>query len=237
MSPPESEGGTRLRERPSDSPARAAGLPERRYGRWVGVVALVILALITLNTILTKPNGARGLAAGAALPPFAVPLATSSLVGGANVTTRADASARGGRPACAVRGARILNVCALYENGPVVLALFVNGGGCARVLGELQALAPAFPAVRFAAVSIKGDRGALRALARAERLSFPLGIDENGVLVALYKDVSCPQLTFAYPGGVVQGRTLLALPTRAALRARIAQLLAASRARGWRPRA
>ena len=58
-------------------------------------------------------------------------------------------------PACAERGARILNVCQLYEQGPVVLALFVDAGSCPAVLSEMQALAPAFPGVRFAAVAIR----------------------------------------------------------------------------------
>jgi hypothetical protein len=204
---------------------------EYRYGRWVGVVALVILALITLNTLLTKPNGAAGLAPGTQLPPFAVPLVTGDLRGDANVTTRAD----GGRhPACAVRGPRILNVCELYESGPLVLALFVDAGGCARVLDDMQRLAGEFPTVRFAAVSLRGDRDALRALVRAHRLGFPVGIDEEGTLAPLYKLASCPQITLAYPGGTVQSKALLVRPSLATLRARVAALLAATHARRHR---
>ena len=59
-------------------------------------------------------------------------------------------------------GRGILNVCQLYERGPVVLALFVDAGSCPAVLGDLQALAPSFPGVRFAAVAIK-EGGQLRA--------------------------------------------------------------------------
>ena len=62
-------------------------------------------------------------------------------------------------PACTVRGPGILNICQLYEQGPVVLALFVDAGSCPRVLSDMQALAPSFPGVRFAGVAIKGDRG------------------------------------------------------------------------------
>jgi hypothetical protein len=210
--------------------------PDRRYGRWVGVLALVILALITLNTVLTKPNGAAGLAAGATLPPFAVPLVRSDLQGDADIATHADDGEAGKHPACTLRGPRILNICQLYEGGPVVLAMFVDSGACARVLTDMQTLLSSFPAVRFAAVSIKGDRGALRALVRRRRLSFPIGIDSDGVLATLYKVASCPQVTFAYPGGIAQGKPLLLRPPLATLRARVAELLAASRARGWRPR-
>jgi hypothetical protein len=212
-------------------------LSGRRYGRWVGVIAIVFLALVTLNTVLTPPNGADGIAPGKAAAPFAVPLATGTLRGDANVATRSDDGEAGRRPACAVRGPRILNLCQLYEAGPVVLALFVDGGGCAHVLGEMQALAPRYPQMAFAAVSIKGDRGDLRSLVRRERLAFPVGIDEDGALVPLYKVASCPQLTLVLPGGVVQSKALLGTPSPATLRARVAELLAAARAHGWRPSA
>jgi hypothetical protein len=205
--------------------------PSRRYGRWVGVLALVILALITLNTVLTKPNGAAGLAPGATLPPFALPLVTGNLQGDADIATHADDGEAGKHPACTLRGPRILNVCQLYERGPLVLALFVDLGACARILSDMQTLVPSFPGVRFAAVSIKGNRAALRALVHSRRLSFPVGIDNDGALATLYKVASCPQVTFAYPGGVVQGKPLLFRPPLAALRARVSELAAAARAR------
>jgi hypothetical protein len=210
--------------------------PDRRYGRWVGALALVILALITLNTVLSTPNGATGIAPGAMLPPFALPLVTGHLQGEANIATRADDGASGRRPACSVRGPEILNVCELYEGAPLVLALFVYASGCQRILDDLQALVPAFPGVRFAAVSIKGDRGALRRLVRSHGLSFPVGIDNDGALATLYKVASCPQVTLAYPGGVVQGKALLLRPPLAKLRARVGELVAGARARGWSPR-
>ena len=210
--------------------------PNRRYGRWVGVLALVILALITLNTVLTTPNGAAGLASGTALPPFALPLVTGNLQGDADIATRADDGEAGKHPACTLRGPRILNICQLYESGPLVLALFVASGSCARILADMQTLAPSFPGVRFAAVSIKGNRAALRALVRSRKLSFPVGIDNDGALATLYKVASCPQVTFAYPGGVVQGKPLLLRPPLATLHARVSELAAAARARGWRPR-
>jgi len=47
--------------------------------------------------------------------------------------------------------------------------------------------------------------------------------------------VSCPQVSFAYPGGLVQSLALESEPTRAALRMRLSELVAAARLRGWRP--
>jgi hypothetical protein len=205
-----------------------------RYGRYVALLALLILVLITINTIVTKPNGATGIPPGQALPPFAVPLVSSTLVGDADIATHADEGQAGRVPACDLRGPRILNVCALYEGAPLVLALFVDGGSCPLVLSDMQALTAATPGVRYAAVAIKGDRAQLRRLVRSRGLTFPVGVDSDGALAALYKVATCPQVTFALPGGTAQGRALLGNPSRATLRSRVAELVAAARASGWR---
>ena len=118
----------------------------------------------------------------------------------------------------------------------MVLALFVDEGSCPQILSDLQALAPSFPGVRFAGVAIKGERGQLRKLVRARALSIPIGFDSDGALAALYKLASCPQVSFAYPGGMVQSKALLARPTLTTLRARVSELAQAARERGWRPR-
>jgi hypothetical protein len=213
---------------------RGRGRGRSGGGRIVGAVGMAILVAITINTALTKPNGSTGIPPGQRLAPFAVPLAPSDLEGDANVATSENDGSAGAKPACSVRGVRILNICQLDERSPVVLALFVNAGSCAGVLSDMQKLAPSFPGVRFAAVAIKGDRAQLRRLVRARSLTFPVGIDKDGALAVLYKIASCPQVSFAYPGGVVQSRALLLRPPMATLRARIAALVAAARARGWR---
>jgi hypothetical protein len=205
------------------------------YGRYMGLLGVLLIVLLALNAALSKHNGASGVEPGRPLPPFAVPLATGSLLGDANVATRANEGAAGRQPACMVRGAQILNVCQLYEAGPVVLALFIDSGSCPAVLGDLQAIAPSFPGVRFAGVALGGSRTALRRLIRARGLSLPIGFDRDGALVSLYRDASCPQLNLAFPGGVVQSRALLTRPSISTLRARVGALVAASKARGWRP--
>ena len=205
-----------------------------RYGLYVGLLAVLLLVLLTINTAGTRHTAARGIAPGQRLAPFAVPLALGPLTGDADIAIRSNQGALGRVPACAERGAQILNICQLYEQGPVVLALFVNGGGCAQILSDLQALASSFPRVRFAGVAIKGSRDGLRQLVRSRRLSFPVGIDSDGALAGLYKVASCPQVSFALPGGVVQSRALLSRPAPAVLRARVSELVAAARAHGWR---
>jgi hypothetical protein len=200
----------------------------------VGLLALLILVLITINTIVTKPNGVKGIEPGRQLPPFAVPLALGTLTGDADTATHANDGGAGRVPACAERGPQILNICQLYERGPVVLALFIDGGSCPAILGDMQALSSSFPGVRFAGVAIKGERAQVRRLMRSRGLTLPIGIDSDGALAALYKVATCPQVTFAYPGGVAQSRALLTRPAPATLRARVSQLVAAARARGWK---
>jgi hypothetical protein len=204
----------------------------RRYGRYVVLIGLVLVAFAVTDTLLKPPRGADGIVPGERVPPFAVPLATGTLTGAADIATRAHEGAA--NAACTERGARILNMCELYERGPVVLALFVDYGSCPAVLDQMRALAPAYPGVRFAAVSIKGERAALRRLVAGHGLRFPVGIDEEGVLTVLYKVSSCPQVNFIYPGGVVQSGALLQAPSPAAMRARVQALVAGARARGWR---
>lgn len=208
-----------------------------RYGRYVGILLLLIVLLVVINATLTQSNGIGGIEPGHRLSPFAVPLALGEVNGDADIATHANDGEAGKRPACAVRGAGILNICELYERGPVVLALFVDAGSCPRVLSDLQALASSFPGVRFAGVALKGERAPLRRLIRARRLSIPIGFDRDGALAALYKVVSCAQVSFAYPGGVVQSRPLLEGPARETLRARVSELVQAARERGWRPSA
>jgi hypothetical protein len=210
-------------------------LTGQRYGRYVGVLGVLIVVLIVINGALTHSNGVGGIEPGHRLAPFAVPLVLGEVNGDADIATHADEGEAGKRPACAVRGTGILNICELYERGPVVLALFVDAGSCPRVLSDLQALAPYFPGVRFAGVALKGERGPLRRLMRARRLSIPIGFDRDGALASLYNVVSCAQVTFAYPGGVVQSRPLLEGPSLATLRARVSELVQAARERGSRP--
>jgi hypothetical protein len=216
--------------------ARAQTVPAGpHYGRYVGLLAVVILILITINTVLTKPNGDTGVPPGVKIPPFAVPLALGKLPGDADVATTAHEGAAGNVPACRERGDEILNICELYEHRPVVLALFIDSESCPNVLGDMQQLLASFPGVRFAAVAIKGGTGGVRKLIRAKQLTFPVGLDRDGALAALYKLATCPQVSFILPGGVVQSKALLSRPSRATLRARVEALVQAARSSRAQP--
>jgi hypothetical protein len=202
-----------------------------RYGRYTGLLGVLLLVGIVVNSLFVHRAGLTGIAPGQRIAPFAVPLALGELEGDADIATRANQGGEGRVPACAERGPQILNICQLYEQGPVVLAMFVDASGCTSVLSEMQALLPEFPSVRFAAVAIRGERSQVRRLVRSRRLTLPVGLDRDGGAADRYKVYSCPQVDFAYRGGVVQSKALLASPSLASLRARVSELVAASRAR------
>jgi peroxiredoxin len=171
----------------------------RRPGALVGVVVFAVMVYIVLNTLRTEGPGSRGVAAGASLPDFAVPLALSDLDGDANVSERA----------CGVRGEKILNVCELAERGAVVLAFFAEPSErCDDEIDALDRVRTRFPEVQFAAVAIKGDREQLRRRVRERGWRLPVGHDRDGAVANLYGVAVCPTITLARRGGTVV-RTLL----------------------------
>jgi peroxiredoxin len=134
-----------------------------------------------------------------------------------------------------VRGRGIVNVCQLWERGPVVLAfLATRGARCTAELDALDRARAGHPGMQFAAVSIRGDRAELRALVRRRGWRFPVAYDRDGILANLYGVAVCPQLTFALPGGRVTATSVGELD-RVALERRLAALERAARAAGWRP--
>jgi hypothetical protein len=219
----------------TDARSPDGGIAGARYGLYVVIFAAILLVAFTIHVALTSHKGTTGIRPGTRIPPFAAPYAVGGPPGEVDVATHAGDGQAGKVPACSERGPRILNICELYERGPVVLALFFDAGSCAKILDEEQQLAQAFPQVSFAAVAVKEQAASIARRVRSRQLTVPVGVDVEGRLGGLYAMVSCPQITFVYPGGVVQSAALLQTPTPPALRARVAELLAASRARGWRP--
>src|SRR6185503_19449858 len=132
----------------------------------------------------------------------------------------------GSRPACQVRGPDILNVCQLWERGPVALAFFATrGAACEGQLDLLQSVRKDFPRIAMAGVAIRGDRGDLRADIRRHGWRFPVGYDRDGALANLYGVAVCPQITLADRGGRVV-KTLIGKQSAVTLRR---ELLALSR--------
>jgi hypothetical protein len=187
----------------------------------VGILVVGALAYVTYNTARTDAPGARGLPAGARLPPFAAPVATSDLRGDANVALE-----RTGRTprACDVRGARVVNVCALAERGPVVLAFVAaRPASCLDVVDAIDAAARRRPGVGFAVVAIRGERKALAGIVRRRRWRVPVAHDRDGAVANAYGVGVCPTVFFADRGGISRATAYGAL--RAADVARRAERL------------
>ncbi len=242
--------------RPDDEPARGAApgnaprggpaaggglLHGGRYGWLLGAVAVLAIGYVVANGARTEGPGARGLPAGAQLPPFAAPLAGVARCDSpddpcdANVATRAGQGSAGSRPACEVRGPAILNLCELTERGPVVLAfLATRGGECADELDRLDRVAARHPGVQVAAVGIRGDLSQLTAIARGHGWHFAVGWDRDGILANLYGVAVCPHITYARWHGRAQSTSLGTIGERE-LERRIAAAVAASRRSGWAP--
>jgi hypothetical protein len=166
-----------------------------RYTWIIGVAAVLALAYITLNTLGTDSPGSRGVPNGAPLPPFAVPLALSSLEGDAQVDPA---------KACRVRGPRVLNSCQLAERGPVAIAFFATKSDrCERQVDVIERVRKRFPDIGFAAVSVRGNRDDVRRQARRRGWGMPVGYDHDGAVSNAYAVAICPTITFAAKGGKV----------------------------------
>lgn len=167
---------------------------------WIlGVLVVLGLSYITLNTLRTEGPGSRGVQVGRALPAFAAPLATGSLEGDAQVDPR---------KACDVTGADVLNSCELREsNEPVVLAFTASRSEqCERQVDRVDRVARRLDGVRFAVIGIRGTKAALAT--SAKRWSIPVAHDRDGAVSNLFAVAVCPTITFAKPGGIVDYTSL-----------------------------
>ncbi|MDA0165762.1 hypothetical protein OM076_36185 [Solirubrobacter ginsenosidimutans] len=178
-----------------------------RPGVLLAVFVVALLGWITLNSAATKTAGSKGLEAGDELPPFAMPLSTSTCRGrcDANVATKADQGAAGAKPACDVRGADVLNSCELAEDGPFVLAfVFEPVARCRAQVPVLEQAAARHPEVKFRIVAVRADA----ATARGLQSTLPVGYDHDGAVANEYAVVVCPTITYARAGGQVAGSTV-----------------------------
>lgn len=201
------------REDPDQRAERLEGIPPRRHaagGRpprrtWRTPLALlaifgalVAVALGRLGSDESQP----GPAVGERLPPFAAPLAGSTLDGAVNL--RRKPPEEGGKIACQVRGADVLNICQLAERGPVVLTFFATQGKeCVRQLDVVERVRSRHPRVAFAAVALAGERDEVRTMVRTRGWRFPVGYDQEALLASVYGVAVCPLVVFARPGGEV----------------------------------
>lgn len=179
---------------------------QSRYTWFIGVVAVLVIAYVSVNTITTQGPGSQGVSTGGAAPPFAAPLATSNLSGDVNVARRARQGDAGKVTACSIHRPDVLTSCDLWDRKPLVLAFFATRGRtCAGELSTLQRISQRRSDVAFAAIAIRGSRSDVRKQIRANGWTFPVGYDHDGVLANLYSVAICPQVTYVAKGGRVAG--------------------------------
>lgn len=221
---------------PPVPPPPAQPEPGSKYTWYIGILAVIALAYIMLNSLRTEDNEIPQ--ASTKLAPFAAPAVLSELDGDANLATPDNTSKEAGMvPACELRGPDIVNSCQLSDDAPLVLGFyFSRGAECEASFDRLQALQAENPAVNFAGVVVRGDRDDARDLIREEGWTFPIAYDRDGAIANVYGVPGCPQVVLAYPGGTVRETVIGRDRAERQLDRRVAALVAGSRERGWRPK-
>ncbi len=206
----------RARKRPARSrrrgPAtRGPAVSASRFGRYAGLIGVVVLAgLVDTRRASRAPPIPRASRRLSGSRPSPCRWRRGPWWGTRTSPRTPNEGGEGLVPACAERGPQILNICQLYERGPVVLAMFVDAGSCTGVLATCRRCSARSPGCASPPWPCNGDRGQLRALMRSARARASRSASTaDGAVAGLYKVLSCPQVNFAYRGGVVQSRAIL----------------------------
>jgi hypothetical protein len=225
-----------MSQRPAPPPPPAVPQGASRYGWFVGVLVVLILAYIGINTLRTNGPGAQGPRAGSRMAPFAAPLVLSTLSGDANLARKPDSGRAGKVAACSVHRADAMTSCDLARRGPVGLGFFfTRGAQCAGSFDAMQRLSEKLSGVQFAGVVVRGDRGQAARIIAQHHWTFPIAYDHDGGVANVYGIAGCPEVVLAYPGGIVRDTVAGRDRAERQLGSHVAALVAASRARGWVP--
>lgn len=197
----------------------------RPYAVAVGVLFLAVIVFVSVNTISNRPIG---LEAGSLAPKFAAPSATGTTNRDANVDPR---------KACAVHGEDVVNICDYFDRPLVLTAWFSRcGGHCEPQLDRVERIRARFPGVAFVGLDVRDSLDKARGTVLRHGWRFPMALDRDGAVSALYGVVVGPTTFFIYPrdrpdrAGVLREVVRHEL-TEAALGAHIAALVRKSRAR------
>lgn len=170
-----------------------------RYAWVLGVVGFLVLALAAVTTLRDQP-GTDPPSPGRTLPDFAAPSALSGSEADANIRQRGGPEEQAAVPACEVAGEDVVNICELRDR-PVVLTFVAPG--CEEALDRVDAIRAGFPGVSFVGVIIgESPEGADDLLAEHE-WGFPVALDPDSAIAALYRAVDCPTTVTAEAGGEV----------------------------------
>jgi thiol-disulfide isomerase/thioredoxin len=223
-------------ERSSEEDIRRAARP---YSIAVGLLLIVLVIVAGANTIPNSGEAVRGLDEGKPLPRFAAPSALSGIDRDANVNQDdTDASGKRRTAACDVPGPRtkVIRVPCDYVDRPLVLvAWFTRGcGSCRSQLDTVESVRKLFPGVAFIGLDIADSLENARREVLERGWGFPMAVDRDGAVSALYGVGVGPTTFFAYPGGTAMDTAFGELD-RNELATRVRRLLRSSRERGLLP--
>ena len=223
--------GDKLAERDITHPEPVERPPERprpssRYAWLVGVAFFIIVVVAAINAIPDAGEGTRGPRPGTTLRPFAAPNARSGLDFDANLCARRPCNERiGKRPACEVRGPRVVNLCDLRRDALVLTFIFDRAADCYPQADRVQRTMRGVPGARFAIVYFSRKKPhEVKRIVERRRWTMPVALDRDGAIVNLYGVGGCPITIFAGPGGKVR-ETLLGNLTEAQLRTHARRLI------------
>ena len=172
------------------------------------------------------------------LPEFAVPVASSTLEGDANVdqdnceTSQLPCPKDAQRAsACRIDEDDAIRVCDLFGR-PLVLSFWFGKGGddCVSQQDVVERMHARYRGrVNFLSVDVRDDRDTVRDLIREHGWTMPLGYDRDGAVATLYRVGLCPTFAYAYPGGTLYDASIGTLTDRQ-LETRIEALLDATQA-------
>jgi hypothetical protein len=215
--------------------------PGSRYSYVVGVLFLALIVVAFFGSVTGRDDGTLGLdeeTSDLPLPEFAVPLATSSLRGDANVaqddceSTQLPCPEDEIRtPACEVREPGAVRVCDFFGQPLVLSVWFTKGGECEAQQDVVDSVAGRYRGrVGFLSLNVRDDRDAVREMVRERGWRMPVGHDADGAVASLYRIGGCPTFVFAYPGGLLEHATIGEL-SEGELVSEVRRLLRATRAK------
>jgi peroxiredoxin len=216
---------------PLDGPEGGGARPEdvrravRPYAVAIGVLFLIVIVFVSVNTINNRPIG---LQAGDRAPRFAAPSATGTTDRDANVNPK---------QACGVHGKDVVNICDYFDRPLVLTAWFSKcGGHCVPQLDRVERLRRQFPGVAFVGLDVRDSLDKARRTVLEHGWSFPMALDRDGAVSALYGVVVGPTTYFIYPRDVPGRAGVLREAVRAeldeaSLRRHVDALVRGSRAR------
>jgi peroxiredoxin len=197
----------------------------RPYAVVVGVIFLAVIVFVSINTISHR---SIGLKAGDRVARFAAPSATGTTNKDANVDPK---------KACDVHGADVVNICDYFDRPLVLTAWFSRcGGHCEPQLDRVEQIRRRFPGVAFVGLDVRDSLDKARRTVVKHGWKFPMALDRDGAVSALYGVVVGPTTFFIYPRDEPDRAGVLREAVRHELDARLLEAHVRALVRGARAR-